>query len=83
MATRKDLPDNPEMDKHREMMREVVIEYLRKYTAAAERDAIIKAATKEWLDAKFSGVWFSFQAIFATIFAWLVYLYLTSPSASK
>ena len=83
MATRKDLPDNPEMDKHREMMREVVIEYLRKYTAAAERDAIIKAATKEWLDDRFRGIWFSFQAVFALIFVYLVYLYLTSASPNK
>lgn len=81
MATRKELPHNPEMDKHRDMVRETVIEYLRKYTAPDERKEIIVAATREWLDDKFGLVWASVKGLVAVIFGYLVYLWITYPSA--
>lgn len=83
MATRKELPDNPEMDKHRQLMREIVIDYLRKYTAPDEREKIIRAATREWLDEKFGLVWLSVRGIVAVIFGYLVYLWITYPAAPK
>ncbi len=82
-ATRAELPDNPEMDKHRQAMRDTLMEYLRDKTTREERKEILKAALTEWFDAKFGAVWFSFQMIVAGIFCYLIYLYLTSFSAHK
>ena len=81
MATRADLPKNAAADEMRKVAREVAIEYLRKLATPDEREKIIKAATKEWLDARFGGVYLSLQAVVAFIFAYLVYLWIsTSPS---
>ena len=83
MSSRADLPKNKEADEMRKVAREVAIEYLRKLATTAEREAIIKAATKEWLDARFSGVYLSLQAAVAFIFAYLVYLWITSAPPAK
>lgn len=83
MATRADLPKNKEADEMRKILRETAIEYLRKYTEEAERERIMKAATKEWLDARFGGVYLSLQAVVAFIFAYLVYLWVTSAPPAK
>ena len=79
MASRLDLPKNREADEMRKVAREVAIEYLRKLATPDEREAIIKAATKEWLDARFGLVYLSLQAVVAVIFCTLVYLWITSP----
>ena len=83
MATRADLPKNREADEMRKVAREVAIEYLRKLATPDEREKIIKAATKEWLDTRFGGIYFSLQAVVATIFAYLVYLWITSVPPAK
>ncbi len=82
MSTRADLPKNPAADEMRKVAREVAIEYLRKLATPDEREKIIRAATKEWLDARFGGVYFSLQAIVAFVFCYLVYLWISS-SPSK
>ena len=83
MSSRADLPKNKEADEMRRVAREVAIEYLRKLATPDEREAIIKAATKEWLDARFGGVYLSLQAVVAFIFCYLVYLWVTSPTPNK
>jgi hypothetical protein len=80
MSDRADLPKNKEADEIRKAAREVMIEYLRKMTSEDERKAILKAAFNEWFDTKFGGVFFSLQAIIATVFFYLVYLWFTGPS---
>ena len=83
MATRADMPRNKEADEMRKVLREVAIEYLRKYTIPDEREKILKAVFKEWLDARFGGVYLSLQAVVAFIFCYLVYLYISSPPPTK
>ena len=83
MSSRADLPKNKEADEMRNVAREVAIEYLRKLATPDEREAIIKAATKEWLDARFGGVYLSLQAVVAFIFCYLVYLWVTTAPPAK
>ena len=83
MSSRADLPKNKDADEMRKVAREVAIEYLRKLATPDEREAIIKAATKEWLDARFGGVYLSLQAVVAFIFCSLIYLWITSGPTSK
>mgnify|MGYP001617385918 CR=1 FL=1 len=81
MATRSDLPKNKEADEMRNVAREAAIEYLRKMATSGEREAILKAAFKEWMDARFGLVYLSLQAVVAVIFCYLVYLYIsTTPN---
>ena len=78
MATRKDLPENPEADAYYQRQRQITIDYLRDKASRDERKTIIKEALHEWLEEKWAiaGRW-SIAGIFAAAMAVLAYLYLT------
>lgn len=82
--TRADLPPNPEMDEHRESVRQAILEYLENKTGRAERISIVKEAINEWLNEKYVllGKW-TLGGLIATAVAVIGYLALIEAGWHK
>lgn len=69
------------MDKHRELVREIVIGYLRDRTTRDERKEIIKESLNEWMDKKAADLgWMSFRMIVYALLAGVAYIWLMNGS---
>jgi len=65
-------------EEYHKISRDAVLAYLRDHTTVEERKAVFKAALSEWLSERFSEFgWFSTKALGLSLFAVLIWLWLS------
>ena len=88
MSNREDLSPNEQMDEHRKMIREALIEYMEREENFEVRKAAAKEAISEWVDEKrrqasdwtLKGI---LTALVASAFGGIVYVILTANGWHK